>query len=477
MTVKGQRPGDVRVRVSRTRPEEFRTTPHRRMRRRVSPPLVLIAAFAVLIAIGTVLLSLPIATADGRSPGVVDALFIATSATCVTGLVVLDTGTYWSPFGQAVIALLIQLGGFGIMAGATILLAIVIGRRTTLRDRVVVKESLGGLELGNVTWIVKRIAVFTLVSEGIGAVILSTRFVLGEEAGGVGNPLGIWWGVFHAVSAFNNAGFDLTGGFRSLIPLRDDWIVIGTHGILLILGGLGWAIVGDAATKRRFSRWALETKLVLTITAVLLIGGALVIGVAEWNNPATLGNLPPEQRGLNALFESATLRTAGFTTLETGALLDQTLFVVMALMFIGGASGSTAGGIKIGTFGVLMVAIVSSFRGQPSAMAFGRRIQHAVIYRALAVLILGLGVVLTVAFTLTAMVDATFVQTLFEAVSAAGTVGASTGITTDLPDAGRLLVTLTMFAGRLGPTTLVLALAARARPVTYRPAVESVRIG
>lgn len=477
MTARPQRPGDQRVRVTRTRPEEIRTAQPRRLRRRPSPALVLIGAFGVLIAIGTVLLSLPIATADGAVTPFIDALFIATSATCVTGLVVLDTGTHWSPFGQVVIAVLIQLGGFGIMTGATILLALVIGRRTSLRERVVVKESLGGLELGTVTWIVKRIAVFTLVSEAIGALILSVRFVLGPEAGGVGDPLGVWWGIFHAISAFNNAGFDLTGGFQSLIPFQDDWIVIGTHGVLLILGGLGWAILGDAVAKRRFGRWALETKLVLTVTAVLLVGGTLVIGMTEWSNPATLGALPAEQRVLNAMFESATLRTAGFTALNTGALFDETLFVVMALMFIGGASGSTAGGIKVGTLGVLIVAILSSIRGQPSATAFGRRIQHAIVYRALAVLLLGLSVVIGVAFLLTATMEATFVQTLFEAVSAAGTVGASTGITTELPDAGRLLVTITMFAGRLGPTTLVLALAARARPVPYRPAVESVRIG
>jgi trk system potassium uptake protein len=341
----------------------------------------------------------------------------------------------------------------------------------------VVRESLGGLELGSVTWIVKRIALFTLVCEGVGAIILSTRFVLGEEAGGVGNPLGVWWGIFHSISAFNNAGFDLIGGFRSLTPFRDDWLVLGTHGVLLVMGGLGWAIVGDAATKRHFGRWALETKLVLTVTATLLVGGAIVIGAAEWVNPATLGDLPAEQRALNALFESATLRTAGFTALQTGALLDETLFVVMALMFIGGASGSTAGGIKVGTLAVLMVAIVSSVRGQPSAAVFGRRIQHAVVYRAVAVLLLGMAVVFGVAFWLATLTEATFVQVLFEAVSAAGTVGASTGITTELPDPARLIVTATMFVGRLGPTTLVLALAARARPVPYRPAVESVRIG
>jgi trk system potassium uptake protein TrkH len=420
---------------------------------------------------------LPLASASGTPTRFVDAFFTATSAACVTGLVVLDTGTYWSPFGQIVILALIQLGGFGIMAGSTLFLALVVGRRTTLRDRVLVQESLGGLQLGSVTWIIKRIAIFTLVVEGVGAVVLSISFMAGPEAGPTWHPLGIWWGVFHSISAFNNAGFDLTGGFRSLIPFRDDWIVLLTHGCLLILGGLGFAIVGDMLRRRRPGRWALETKLVMLTTAVLLVVGTVLIGATEWANDATMGALPPEQRVLNALFESATLRTAGFTALDTGAFLDQTLFVVMALMFIGGASGSTAGGIKVNTFAVLMIAIVSSVRGLPSAAAFGRRIQHQVVYRALSVALLGLAVVVSVGFALTVLNDARFVDTLFEAVSAAGTVGASTGLTTELTDLSRLLVAVTMYAGRLGPLTLVLALAARARPIAYRPAVESVRIG
>ncbi|MFP5342176.1 MAG: TrkH family potassium uptake protein [Candidatus Limnocylindria bacterium] len=463
--------------MQRTQPEAFTIKTPRRLRKSPSPAPTLLAVFAVLIAIGTALLMLPIATWSGQATPFVDALFTATSAACVTGLVVLDTGTYWSPFGQVVILLLIQLGGFGIMAGSTLFLALVVGRRTTLRDRVLVQESLGGLQLGSVTWIVKRIAIFTLAAEGVGAVVLAIAFMAGPEAGPPGDPLGIWWGVFHSISAFNNAGFDLTGGFRSLIPFRDDWIVLMTHGALLVLGGLGFAIVGDALRKRRPSRWALETKLVLLTTAILLVLGTVLIGATEWGNPATLGALPQEQRVLNALFESATLRTAGFTALDTGALFDQTLFVVMALMFIGGASGSTAGGIKVNTFAVLWVAIISSVRGQPSAMAFGRRIQHQVVYRALSVALLGLATVVAVGFTLTILNEARFVDTLFEAVSAAGTVGASTGITDDLDTPSKLLVTLTMYAGRLGPLTLVLALAARARPVAYRPAVEPVRIG
>ena len=476
MTHEGRRPGDRRIRVERTRPEQFTVKTPKPLRRAPPPAVALLVLFAVLISVGTLLLMLPLAAADGQATRFVDALFTATSAACVTGLVVVDTANHWSPFGQVVIMVLIQLGGFGIMAGSTLLLFLFL-RRTTLRDRVLVQESLGGLQLGTVTTVVKRIAIFTIVCELIGAVILSIAFMAGPEAGPTWHPLGIWWGIFHAISAFNNAGFDLTGGFQSLIPFRDDWVVLLTHGILLVLGGLGFAIVGDAVASRRWSRMALETKLVITTTVALLVGGTVFIGLIEWSNPLTLGALPTEQRVLNAFFESATLRTAGFTALDTSALVESTLFVVMALMFIGGASGSTAGGIKVNTFAVLLIAIASTVKGEPSATAFGRRIKHEIVYRALAVLILSIGFVFLVGLGLTLTTDATFVQTLFEAVSAFGTVGASTGITPELSDPARLITTVAMFIGRLGPLTLVLALAARAHPVSYRPAVETVRIG
>ena len=477
MTHSGRRPGDRRVRVERKQTQEFTVKAPKRLRKPPPPALSLLILFAVLITAGTGLLMLPIATNSGEPTRFIDALFTATSAACVTGLVVLDTASHWSPFGQVVILLLIQVGGFGIMAGSTLLLLIFLGRRTTLRDRVIVQESLGGLQLGTVTGLLKRIAIFTIVVEVVGAVILSVSFTSGPEAGPVGDPLGIWWGIFHAISGFNNAGFDLTGGFRSLTPFVDDWVVLLTHAILLILGGLGFAIVGDAVIKRRWASMALETKLVLSASAGLLIVGTVLIAATEWSNPETLGALPTEQRLLNALFESATLRTAGFTALETGAFVEATLFVVMALMFIGGASGSTAGGIKVNTFSVLLVTIISSVRGQPSTVAFGRRIQHGVVYNALSVALLAIAFVFLTGLGLTLTTDATFVQTLFEAVSAFGTVGASTGITPDLTDPARLITTFAMFVGRLGPLTLVLALAARAHPVLYRPAVEPVRIG
>ncbi len=477
MSLEGRRPGDRRVRVQRTQPQQFTVRPPRRLRKAPSPAVSLLVLFVVLISVGTLLLMLPIAAADGQATRFVDALFTSTSAVCVTGLVVFDTATHWSPFGQVVILLLIQLGGFGIMAGSTLLLFLFLRRRTSLRDRILVNESLGGLELGTVTQLVTRIAIFTIVCEVAGAIVLSIAFMAGPEAGPPWHPMGVWWGIFHSVSAFNNAGFDLTGGFQSLLPFRDDWIVLLGHGVLLMLGGLGFAIVGDAMIKRRWSRLALETKLVLVATAGLLVLGTVLIGFTEWNNPATLGALPSEQRLLNAFFEAATLRTAGFTALDTGAFVESTLFVVMALMFIGGASGSTAGGIKVNTFAVLVIAIASTVRGEPSATAFGRRIKHAIVYRALAVTMLSIAFVFLIGLGLTLTTDASFLDTLFEAISAFGTVGATTGITPELTDPARLIAAFGMFVGRLGPLTLVLALAARAHRVSYRPAVESVRIG
>lgn len=429
--------------------------------------------FAALIAVGTLILMLPVSSAAGTWTAPIDALFTATSATCVTGLVVLDTGTYWSPFGHVVILALIQVGGFGFMTGSTLLLFLIVGRRTGLRDRVLVQASTGVPDLGSVTNLIRRVAVFTIAAEVAGAIVLTVAFL----AEGRETLEAAWYGLFHAISAFNNAGFDLMGEFRSLRDYTDDVLVLGAVGVLIVVGGLGFAILADTAAKGRWSRLALETKVVLLTSVALLTVGAAAIGSIEWNNPATLGGLPEIQRPLNALFESATLRTAGFSALPTEQLADASLFVVMALMFIGGGSGSTAGGIKVTTFSVLLIAIVSSVRGDPSAAAFGRRIPHALVYRALSVALLSIAFVFIVGLVMALDTGAPFIDVLFESVSAVGTVGASTGITPDLPPLSRLLTVVAMFAGRLGPLTLVVALAARARPVSHRPAVETIRIG
>jgi trk system potassium uptake protein TrkH len=475
MRMRGRRPGDERVRIQRVRPEEYRAAPPPRRRAAFPPALVLALGFAVMIVVGTLLLVLPVSSASGNWTPVIDALFTATSAVCVTGLVVVDTGTHWSQFGHLVIAALIQAGGFGFMASSTLLLLLVVRRRTRLRDRVLVQETMGRGELGDITGLVKRIAIFTIVLEVVGAALLAASFAgQGQDILGA-----LWYGIFHSISAFNNAGFDLMGTFGqdSLRGFVDDFAVLGVVGVLIVFGGLGYAIVEDVMSRRRWARLALETKVVVLTTIALIVGGTVTIALTEWENAATLGALPTEQRVLNAVFESVTLRTAGFSALDTRALLEPTLFVVMALMFIGGASGSTAGGIKVNTFSVLLIAIVSTALGRPSAEAFGRRIQHVVVYRALAVALLSIAVLFTLGFTLELLSQESFVDVLFESVSALGTVGASRGITGELPDLAHLVIIVAMYVGRLGPLTLVLALTARARPVAYRAAVESMRIG
>jgi trk system potassium uptake protein len=475
LKVRGQHLGDQRVRLERVKPQQYVAPPTLRRRRAMPPAVALIVAFLVMIAAGTVVLMLPVSSATGEWTSPIVALFTATSAVCVTGLVVVDTGTHWSGFGHVVILALIQAGGFGIMTSSSLLLLLVVRRRTRLRDRVLVSESMGRGELGNVTGLVKRVAIFTLLAEALAIVPLTWSFM------GAGFDFGpaAWYALFHSISAFNNAGFDLMGaiGQDSLRGFVRDYAVLGVIGVLIVLGGIGYAIVEDVLGNRRWQRYALETKVVLVTTVALILIGTVAIGVSEWSNPQTLGPLREDERVLNALFESVTLRTAGFSALDTAALVPSSLFVVMALMFIGGASGSTAGGIKVNTFSVLLIAIISTARGLPSATAFGRRIQHVVVYRAISVVLISISVLFILGYTLELVSDHDFVDVLFEAVSAVGTVGASRGITGELPGVAQLAIIIAMFIGRLGPLTLVIALAARQRPVSYRPAVESMRIG
>jgi trk system potassium uptake protein TrkH len=460
--------------VTPARQVAYRLETARRVRRPRSAPAVLAIGFAVVIAIGTAFLMLPISAADGRWTSPLDALFTSTSAVCVTGLVVVDTGTYWSPFGQVVLLALMQVGGFGFMTGSTLLLFLLIGRRTGLRDRMLAQASTGVPELGSVTAVIRRVAIFTIVAEVSGMVLLTLTFFAVYDRDFL---TAAWLGAFHAISAFNNAGFDLFGDFRSLSDFAGDPFVLTVFGTLIILGGLGFAIVGDVVSKWRQLRFALETRVVVLTTIAIIVVGTVAMTALEWNDPATLGALPPQVRPFSAMFETVSLRTAGFSTMPTGQLGDATLFVVMALMFIGGASGSTAGGIKVNTFSVLLVAIVSTVRGRSEAQIMGRRLPNDVVFRAMSVALLSIAFVFIVGLGLEVIAGRPFIATIFESVSAFGTVGASTGITPELPPAARLLLIGAMFAGRLGPLTLVLALAARAHPEPYRPALETMRIG
>jgi trk system potassium uptake protein TrkH len=472
--LRGRRTGDRRIRVERVKPQAFEIRQPRRLRPPPSPSAILVGGFGALIAIGTVILMLPPMAAAGTWTDPVTAFFTATSAVCVTGLVIVDTAGYWSPVGELAIMLLIQVGGFGFMTGSTLLLFLLVRRRTGLRDRVLVQEAIGVPQLGDVVAVLRRVAVFTLLAETLGAVVLIVAFA---TVGGLPGVEAAWWGVFHSISAFNNAGFDLTGSFRGFAPFAGQALVLVPVAILILLGSLGYAIVADAFGKRRWGPLALETKVVIVTTLGLTVLGAVLVLILEWANPRTLGALPIPERLLGAAFESVSLRTAGFSTMDIAACRDATLVIVMALMFIGGAPGSTAGGIKVTTFSALGIAILSSLRGRPSAEAFGRRIPHAIVYRAIAVALLSIGFVFVVSLVLVLTSEATFLNLAFEAVSAFGTNGTSPGTTRTLDELGLIVTAAAMFVGRLGPLTLALALAARSRPVNYRPAVESIRIG
>lgn len=470
--VTGRRVGERYLRLPRQVLSQRIAVPRPRPRHMIANPAVLfVAGFAALILAGTVALSLPLATAAGEAVSPLTALFTATSAVCVTGLVLVDTGTYWSGMGQATILVLIQLGGLGFMTSST-LLWLLLGQRLSLRQRLLLREALGGGALGELPLLVRRILAFTFLAEVAGAAVLTARF-LGEVDPG----RALWWGVFHAVAAFNNAGFDVLGGFRSLTAYQHDPLVLLPIAALIVLGGISYTVIEDLVRHRQFQRLALDSKLVLITTATLLVVGALGLLVTEGRNPRTLGALEPGARLLNVVFHSVTPRTAGFNSLDVGQMTDEGLLLTIALMFIGGAAGSTAGGIKVQTFSLLVLAALATLRGLDEVQAFERRVRTAHVYRALTTLFLAIVLVASVSFLLSALDGHSYLPLLFETVSAFGTVGLSTGITPELSPVAQLLLIFTMFVGRLGPLTVALALVARERPLRYRWPEGAVRIG
>jgi trk system potassium uptake protein TrkH len=432
---------------------------------------MLMGGFAVLIGVGTLLLLLPFTNTQGGMTPFMDALFTATSAVTVTGLIVVDTPTYWSFSGQLIIMVLIFTGGLGIMTSATFLL-ILIGQRITLANRLLMRESLGVNQLGGLVRLTLRIILAVVAIQIIGFLVLFVRLVSEYPL-----ATAIWQAGFHAVSGFNNAGFVIFPDSQSLSAFQQDYGFLIPMTVLIILGTLSFSVLLDVFGFRRFNRYTLDTKLVITVTAALLLLGALVILVAEYSNAATFGPMPVGAKILNAFFHSASGRTAGFTTVDFGDMEQHTNFFLTGLMFIGGASASTAGGIKVNTFAVLMVAVLSSIGGKTHITIFGREIPQPQVYRALTVLILGMAMVFAVAFLLTISEGFPFIQILFETVSAFATVGLSTGITDELSQMGRLIIILTMYFGRIGPLTLALVLAQREEAAPYRYAEERVKIG
>ena len=414
---------------------------------------------------------LPIASSARQFTTPVDALFTATSAVCVTGLVVLDTGTHWSTFGQTVLLVLFQIGGLGFMTGATIILA-AIGRGLGLREKVVMTESFGLKSPGYIAALVKRLTVYSLIIESIGAAIFYFHWQLNGAA-----QYSLFTAVFHSVSAFNNCGMDLFSNFKSLISQQSDAIFLLTTAVLIILGGLGFLVVEDIFRKKKFNKLSLESKVVLRTTLGLIVCGTVYFFIAEYSSAGTLGPLTIPEKIVVAFFQAVTPRTAGFSAIDINNLKEVSLFFTMFLMFVGGATGSAAGGIKVNTFGLLIIIAISYLRGSERVEAFGRELTIQNVHRAIVLVlffIVSIGVtVLLLSITETFKFDAI----LFEAFSAFGTVGLSTGISTGLSRAGRIIIIIAMFIGRLGPLTLFAIATGRRIPVDKGYPSESIRIG
>jgi trk system potassium uptake protein TrkH len=421
------------------------------LRWQLSPYQVLVVGFAGLILIGAFLLTTPWASQSGQGTGFLDALFTSTSAVCVTGLVVLDTGTHYSLFGQLVIIALIQFGGLGVMTLST-LLAVMMGKKIHLRERLLIQEATNQLELSGVVRLVLYIVKITLLVEFIGGTILAVRWYLDYGA------KGIYYGYWHGVSAFCNAGFDLFGGFVSLTKYVDDLAVILTIAGLIIVGGIGFTVIADVWDKRRFDRLTLHSKMALAVTGLLIIAGTLIIMAFESVDQAVLSELTLKAKVLGGFFQSVTARTAGFNSVDIGSLREGTLLIIIILMYIGASPSSTGGGIKTTTAGVIALAVFSFIRGKKDTEVFHRQISSSAITKAVAIAVVSAGLIVVVTLAMTFTEQVPLLNILFEVTSAFGTVGLSTGITPSLSPAGKMMIILTMFAGRVGTLTLVLSL-------------------
>ncbi|WP_243658976.1 TrkH family potassium uptake protein [Tamaricihabitans halophyticus] len=436
------------------------------------PARAVMAGFATAIAIGTVLLMLPISSNDGTATDLVGALFTATSAVCLTGLTIYDTGDHWSEFGHVVIACLVQLGGLGIMTVAS-LLGLLVARRFGLRMQLSAQRETKALRLGELRAVVAGVIKFSLIFEFIIACILTGRFFFGYE-----HSLGkaLYEGVFHAISAFNNAGFALYSDSMTRF-VDDPWIAIPIP-VAVIVGGLGFPVWFEIGRRLRGRvLWSMHTKITVLTSAVLLVFAFSFITIAEWSNEQTMGPLSVPGKLLAGFFAGTMPRSAGFNSIEIGEMHSSSLLLQDVLMFIGGGSASTAGGIKVTTFALLAFVIYAELRGRSSVHVFGRKLAASVQRQALTIALLTVGLVMITTLTLLTMTDFEFEKVLFEAISATCTVGLSTGITPDLPPAAHVVMSLLMFAGRIGPITLGAALALRDRPRRYELPEERALLG
>ena len=474
-------PRDIVIRQPRERevvPTAAEEPQPRHPRRLFTSPFILLFGFVLLIIFGGLLLALPVASHDNGSTSPVTSFFTAISAVTVTGLTLVDTSTYWSSFGQGVIFFLMLVGGLGFMAVATFLL-VLMGQRSTLPERLVMRDTMGTDRMVGLRQISSYLFLVVFLIYAVGAAAIFWR-IGGLDGMGLGESL--WQSMFLSVSSFNNAGFSILPE----APIGSGVARLGTEGtllaimmVLIILGGIGWTVLVDIAKRRRFVRFSLDTKLVIVSSLFLWGLGAGVFLLAEFANDETVGGFAFGDKLVSAIFHSVSGRTAGFTAVNFGEAEEFTKLVFPGLMFIGGAAGSVAGGIKVATFAVIIAAVISSVRGRSQVEAFGREISQIQVLRALTVGVVGLGIfaILLPVLTVTDP-DIPFLNLLFDTVSAFGTTGSSTGIVRDLSLAGRTLFMVTMLVGRLGPLTLALALAPREEGTTlYHYALERVKIG
>lgn len=438
---------------------------------KINPPRFFALGFLGLILVGTVLLMLPAATTDRHQLSFIDALFESASAVCVTGLVVVDTKSTFTLFGQLIILSLIQIGGLGFMSfGAFI--ALVLRKNIGFNDRSLIKESYNQYSNEGIVKLVKFILLFTLISEVIGTLILGIRW-----GGEFGYPVSFYYGLFHSISAFNNAGFDIMGNYSSMTYYAGDAIVTLTLTILLILGGIGFIVILDVVRKRSFIKYTLHTKLVLFMTLFLIVAGTTAIFIFEFSNPATLGQMSLGDKLTAAYFHGVVPRTAGFNSLDMTSLTLDSQLVTMLLMFIGGGSGGTAGGIKITTFVLLVLAVWGLIKGNKDVNIFRRRVPNELIFKAFSITTYSAGLIILYVFILAWTEKAPLNILLFEIISAFGTVGLSMGLTTDLSETGKVLIALLMFMGRVGPITIAFALAVQHQSPHYRNPEERIIIG
>lgn len=437
---------------------------------RFSTYQIIALTFFGLISVGTLLLMLPMSSNTGQSLPLIDALFTATSASCVTGLVVVDTAEYFSTFGQMVIIFLIQLGGLGIMTFAT-LFSIAFGKKINLQERLRIQESLNQSEVEGVVRLCLRVVKYSLVIEFVFGTMLAAHFfpLVGTK--------GIYWGYWHAVSAFCNAGFDLMGGFRSLTMFATDWPVNLIITSLIILGSLGFNVMEDIINKRNFADLRLHSKMVLLTTIALIVVGTGAIWFMEAGNADTLGNLTTSQQVLASYFQAVTPRTAGFNTLPIDKLHESTLFVIIMLMFVGASPASTGGGIKTTTFAVVVLTTWNLIRGKEDLVLFNRRIEDRIIYKAFIILTIGVIWVCVGTFFISYFENARFLNMFFEVMSAFATVGLTVGETQRICDASKIVLILTMFAGRVGVLTFAMALMNRHKVSNIKYPKERIMIG